>query len=88
MDTSLLASSYTNMDKGLLIRSLVMIDISFCFARGLTAFLITCGGYMRGEKPNERLAPRIALQTTLVALAVFAVVATAPGFVLARTIVQ
>jgi len=75
------------MDEGL-IRLLVMIGAPFCFAGGLTAFLITYEGYMRGEKPDKRLAFRMALQTVFVALAVFAIIIVAIGFILARVIVE
>ena len=75
------------MDEGL-IRLLVMIGIPFYFTGGLTAFLITYEGYMRGEKPDKRLAFRIALQTALVAMVVFAVIIVVIGFILARIIVE
>jgi hypothetical protein len=88
MDTSRITSRYINMDEGLLIRLLVMIGIPFCLVGGLTAFLITYQGYMRGEKPDKKLAFSMALQTALVALAVFAMITIALGFVLARTIAQ
>jgi membrane protein DedA with SNARE-associated domain len=64
------------------------MDIPFCFAGGLTAFLITYAGYMRGQNPDKRLAFRMAIQTALVTLAVFAVIAVAIGFILVKTIIE
>jgi len=75
------------MDEGL-IRLVVIIGIPFCFASSLTAFLITYAGYTRGQNPDKRLAFRMALQTALVALAFFAAIAVAIGFILARVIVE
>jgi hypothetical protein len=69
-----------------LTRLLGMIGIPFCCAGGLSAFLITYEGYMRGEKPDKRLAFRMALQTALVALVVLAVITIAIGFALASII--
>ena len=66
----------------------VTIGIPFCFAGGLTAFLITYAGYLRGQNPDKRLALRIALQTAFVTLAVFAIIIVAIGFILARVIVE
>ena len=65
-----------------------MTGIPFCLVGGLTAFLITYQGYMRGEKLDKRLAFAMALQTALVALAVFAVISITVGFVLARVFAQ
>jgi hypothetical protein len=75
------------MDEGL-IRLLVMISAPFCFAGGLTAFLITYEGYMRGEKPDKRLAFRIALQTALVALVTLMVLLVGIAFALAEIILK
>jgi len=75
------------MDEGL-IRLLVMIGIPFCFAGGLTAFLITNEGYMRGEKPDKRLAFRIALQTALVTLVAFVVLVAGIAFSLVKIILK
>jgi membrane protein DedA with SNARE-associated domain len=75
------------MNEGL-IRLLVIMDIPFCFAGGLTAFLITYAGYMRGQNPDKKLAMKMALQTALIALAVFAVIVVAIAFILAKVIKQ
>ena len=65
-----------------------MIGIPFCFAGGLTAFLTTYEGYMRGEKPDKKLAFRIALQTALVTLAAFVVLVIGIAFVLVKIILK
>ena len=75
------------MDEGL-IRVVVILDIPFCFAGALTAFLITYAGYLRGHNPDKKLAFRMALQTSLIALAAFAVIVVAIAFILARVIKQ
>jgi len=75
------------MDEGL-IRLLVMIGTPFCFAGGLTAFLITYEGYMRGEKPDKRLAFRVALQTALVTLVAFIVLVIGIAFALVKIILK
>jgi hypothetical protein len=43
---------------------------------------------LRGRNPNKKLALKIALQTAFVALAVFAIIVVAIGFILARVIVE
>jgi hypothetical protein len=75
------------MDEGL-IRLLGMVGIPFCFAGGLTAFLITYEGYMRGEKPDKKLAFRIAVQTALVTLVAFIILVTGIAFVLVKIILK
>jgi hypothetical protein len=65
-----------------------MIGIPFCFAGGLTAFPITYEGYMRGEKPDKRLAFRIALQTALVTLVAFVVLLVGIAFLLVKIILK
>ena len=75
------------MDEGL-IRLLIMIGIPFCFVGGLTAFLITYEGYIRGEKPDKRLAFRVALQTALVTLVAFIVLVIGIAWVLVKIILQ
>jgi len=75
------------MDEAL-IRLLVMIGAPFCFAGGLAAFLITYEGYIRGEKPDKRLAFRVALQTALVTLVAFIVLVIGIAWVLVKIILQ
>ena len=75
------------MDEGL-ICLLGMIGIPFCFAGSLTAFLITYEGYMRGEKPDKKLAFRIALRTALVTLAAFVILVTGIAVVLVKIILK
>jgi hypothetical protein len=75
------------MDEGL-IQLLVMIGAPFCFAGGLTAFLITYEGYMRGQKPDKKLAFRMALQTALVTLVAFVVLVIGIAFVLVKIILK
>jgi len=75
------------MDEGL-IRLFIIIGIPFCFAGGLMAFLTTYAGYTRGQNPDKRLVFRMATQTALVTLAVFAVIAVAIGFILVKTIIE
>ena len=75
------------MNEGLT-RLLGMIGIPFCFAGGLTAFLITYEGYMRGEKPDKKLAFRIAVQTALVTLVSFVILVTGIAFVLVEIILK
>jgi membrane protein DedA with SNARE-associated domain len=66
----------------------VTIGIPFCLAAALMAFLITYTAYLRGQNPDKKLALRMALQTVFVALAVFAIIIVAIGFILARVIVE
>jgi hypothetical protein len=80
-------SKVVRMDEGL-IGLLGMIGIPFCFAGGLTAFLITYEGYMRSEKPNKRLAFREAIQTALVTLAAFVVLVIGIAFALVEIILK
>ena len=75
------------MDEGL-IQLLVMIGAPFCFAGGLTAFLITYEGYMRGQKPDKKLAFRMALQTALVTLVAFVVLVIGIAFVLVKMLLK
>jgi uncharacterized membrane protein YjgN (DUF898 family) len=75
------------MNEGL-IRLTAMIGIPFCLVGGLMAFLITYTAYLRGQNPDKKLALRMALQTVFVALAVFAIIIVAIGFILARVIVE
>ena len=65
-----------------------MIGAPFCFAGGLTAFLITYEGYMRGQNPDKRLAFRMALQTALGALVAFVVLVIGIAFVLVKIILK
>ena len=71
-----------------LIRLLVIIGAPFSFAGGLAAFLITYEGYMRGEKPDKRLAFRVALQTALVTLVAFIALVIGIAFVLVKIILK
>jgi len=71
-----------------LIRLLVIIGAPFCFAGGLAAFLITFEGYMRDEKPDKRLASRMALQTALVTLVAFVVLVIGIALVLVKIILK
>jgi membrane protein DedA with SNARE-associated domain len=73
------------MNEGL-IRLTVVIGVPFCLVGSLMAFLITYQGYTRGQNPDKRLALRMALQTALVAIVVFAAIIVAIGFVLTRVI--
>ena len=71
-----------------LIRLLVIIGAPFCFAGGLAVFLSTFEGYMRGEKPDKRLASRMALQTALVTLVAFVVLVIGIALVLVKIILK
>ena len=64
----------------------VIAGVLFCPLAAIVAFLITYEGYLRGRNPNKKLALKIALQTAFVALAVFAIIVVAIGFILARII--
>jgi membrane protein DedA with SNARE-associated domain len=75
------------MDEGL-IRVVVILDIPFCFAGALTAFLITYAGYLRGHNPDKKLALRMALQTALGALVAFVVLVIGIAFVLVKIILK
>ena len=71
-----------------IVRLVVMLGIPFCFAGGLTAFLITYQGYTRDQNPDKRLAFRMAIHTTLVTLAALVVLVVGIAFVLAKVILK
>ena len=75
------------MDEGLT-RLVVIIGIPFSFAGGLTAFLITYTGYLRGQNPDKKLAFRIALQTAFATLVAFVALAIGIGFFVAKIILK
>jgi hypothetical protein len=75
------------MDQGL-VRLLVVIGMPFCFVGGLTAFLITYEGYTRSEKPDKRMALRVALKTAFVAYAIFVTLIVVIGFFVSRIVLN
>ena len=56
-----------------LLKLMALIGIPSCLAASLIAFLITYEGYTRGERPDRKLAFKMALRTALATLAVFVV---------------
>ena len=70
----------------MLTTEVVIVGVLFCPLAAIVAFLVTYEGYLRGRNPNKKLALEIALQTAFVALAVFAIIVVAIGFILARII--
>jgi len=53
---------------------LIITGVPLCCAAGLAAFLITYEAYLKGEKPDKKLALRQATQMALIALLFFTLI--------------
>ncbi len=63
---------------------LIIIGSFFSLAAGLTSALITMNEYLRGQKPDRRLALWMAIKAGLTAFAIFAALTAGIGFALSK----
>jgi hypothetical protein len=67
-----------------MIMLLIVIGSIFSLAAALTSFLITFNEYLRGQKPDRRLALLVALKNGLVTFLIFAIITAGIGFAISK----
>ena len=64
----------------------ITLGAIFCPVAAVAAFLITYDRYLRGRNPDKKLALKIALQSALIALAIFGVIIVVIAVVVPRIV--